>query len=50
MRVEVLINYIKEYIDSGMWKYEACYLVKEDLEIIIKALEQMSKMESEEIK
>ncbi len=39
-RKEKIIDHIKEHLDSGMWKYEACYLSKEDLEIIIKALEQ----------
>lgn len=37
---QVLINHIQEYIDSGKWEYEACYLNKTDLEVIIKALEQ----------
>lgn len=40
MSREELINYLKEYIDSGAWKYEGCYLCKEDLELIVKALEQ----------
>ena len=39
---QALINHIQEYIDSGMWEYEACYLGKTDLELIIKALEQNS--------
>ena len=37
---QVLINHIQEYLDSGMWQYEACYLNKDDLKVIIKALEQ----------
>ena len=37
---QVLINHIQEYLDSGMWQYEACYLNKNDLKVIIKALEQ----------
>lgn len=40
---QVLINYIQEYFDSGMWQYEACYLNKSDLEMIIKALKQETK-------
>lgn len=36
---QVLIDYIQEYLDSGMWQYEACNLNKNDLEVIIKALE-----------
>lgn len=39
-REQVLINHIQEYLDSGMWQYEACYLNKDDLKVIIKALEQ----------
>lgn len=39
---QVLINYIQEYLDSGMWQYEACYLSKNDLQVIIKALEQVA--------
>lgn len=39
-REEQLIMYIYEYIKSGMCEYECCYLEKEDLEIIIHALEQ----------
>lgn len=39
---QALINHIQEYIDSGMWQYEACYLGKTDLELIIKSLEQNS--------
>lgn len=35
---ELLISEIKGYIESGAWKYEACYLTKEDLEVIVKAL------------
>lgn len=35
---EVLINHIQEYLDSEMWKYESCYLGKEDLETIMDAL------------
>lgn len=38
-----LIEYIKDYLDSGCWRYEACYLTKEDLEIIVKALENVPK-------
>ena len=38
-REQVLINHIQEYLDSGMWQYEACYLNKDDLKVIIKALE-----------
>jgi len=37
---QVLIDHIQEYLDSGMWQYEACYLSKSDLEVIIKALER----------
>ena len=37
---QVLINHIQEYLDSGMWQYEACYLNRSDLKVIIKALEQ----------
>lgn len=37
---QVLIDHIQEYLDSGMWQYEACYLSKSDLEVIIKTLEQ----------
>lgn len=37
---QVLIDHIQEYLDSGMWQYEACYLNKNDLEVIIKALEK----------
>ena len=37
---KVLINRIQEYLDSGMWKYEACYLDKNDLKSIIRALTQ----------
>lgn len=37
---QVLINHIQEYLDSGMWQYEACDLNKNDLKIIIKALKQ----------
>jgi hypothetical protein len=37
---QVLINHIQEYLDSGMWQYEACYLNKNDLKVIIKALDQ----------
>lgn len=39
-REQVLINHIQKYFDSGMWQYEACYLNKDDLKVIIKALEQ----------
>ena len=39
-REQVLINHIQEYLDSGMWQYEACYLNKNDLKVIIKALAQ----------
>lgn len=39
-RKQVLINHIQEYLDSGKWQYEACYLNKDDLKVIIKALEQ----------
>ena len=39
-REQVLINHIQEYLDSGMWQYETCYLNKDDLKVIIKALEQ----------
>ena len=35
---EVLIEHIQEYLDSGMYNYEACYLSKEDLELILEAL------------
>lgn len=37
---EMLIQHIKNYLADEMWKYEACYLDKVDLEIILKALEQ----------
>ena len=37
---QVLINHIQEYLDSGMWQYEACYLNRSDLKVIIKALEK----------
>lgn len=37
---QVLIDHIQEYLDSGMRQYEACYLSKSDLEVIIKALER----------
>ena len=37
-REQVLINYIQEYLDIGLWQYEACDLNKDDLELIIKAL------------
>lgn len=36
---EVLIAEIKDHLDSGAWKDEACWLNKEDLEVIIRALE-----------
>ena len=39
---QVLINHIQEYLDSGMWQDEACYLNRSDLKVIIKALEQKS--------
>lgn len=39
-REQVLINHIQEYLDIGMWQYAACYLNKDDLKVIIKALEQ----------
>ena len=39
---QVLSNHIQEYLDSGMWQYEACYLNKDDLKVIIKALELKS--------
>lgn len=42
---EVLIAEIKDHLDSGAWKYEACYLNKEDLEVIVKALEREPKTE-----
>ncbi len=38
---QVLIKHIQDYLDSGMYKYEACYLNKEDLKLIIKALKQI---------
>lgn len=37
-REQVLINHIQEYLDSGMIQYEACYLNKDDLKVIIEAL------------
>lgn len=37
---QVLIKHIQDYLDSGMYQYEACYLNKEDLQLIIEALEQ----------
>ena len=46
----VLINHIQDYIDSGKYQYEACYLNKEDLNLIIKALEKknlLSKIRAE---
>ncbi len=43
MSIEILIKYIKAYLDNEMYKYEACYLNKEDLEVILKALEQQPK-------
>ena len=36
---QVIIEYIQNYLDSDMYQYEACYLNKEDLELIIEALE-----------
>lgn len=39
---EVLIAEIKDHLDSGAWKYEACYLNKDDLEVIVKALETVA--------
>lgn len=39
-REKELINKIREYLNSGMWQYSSCSLNKEDLEIIVKALEQ----------
>lgn len=42
---EVLIAEIKDHLDSGAWKYDACYLNKEDLEVIVKALERSPKIE-----
>ena len=37
---KALITRIQDYLDSGMWKYEACYLDKNDLKAIIGALAQ----------
>lgn len=37
---QVLIEHIQDYLDSGMYQYEACYLDKEDLKLIIEALEK----------
>lgn len=44
-REEVMIAKIKDHIDSGAWTYEGCYLNKEDLEMIVKALERGPKIE-----
>lgn len=37
---EFLKMRLERYINSGMWKYESCYLDKEDIETLIMALEQ----------
>lgn len=39
--IKNLIEFIQEYIDSNMSKYEACYLTKEDLKLIIKSLQKV---------
>ena len=47
---QVLIEHIRDYLDSGMYQYEACYLNKEDLQLIIEALEKknlLSKIRTE---
>lgn len=36
-----LINKLKTYIDTGMWKYEACPLNKEDIMDILEILEDV---------
>ncbi|WP_288887805.1 hypothetical protein [uncultured Eubacterium sp.] len=41
--IKNLIEFIQEYIESDMSKYEACYLTREDLQLIIKALKEVVK-------
>ena len=41
MLIKGLIEYFQDYLDSGMDEYdEACYLNKEEVEVIVRALEQ----------
>lgn len=39
--IKELIDYIQDYIDSDMQKYEACYLTGNDLKLIIKVLKKV---------
>lgn len=42
---KAIIDFIRNYLESGMIDYESCYLDKEEYEEIISSLEKLNKQE-----
>jgi hypothetical protein len=43
-KAELIIEQIKNYLDSGLWVRMGCILSRDDFKVIIKALEQQDKI------